>query len=181
MSEAVALGQFCSIGTDANIGVPAALVRYLYDPSVNNMASEQSANWDEKTYLEIAEGNKKTVTTGIYSEAMASMLNDVIKVCDVIRSEFCVGFSDGNKIFEAARDIISQGKHAIISFENVLDFEFSNKSGFDAPPNLSDMLLIFAGRSCLYLFVIDSDIVEYTNFTSLRVLALSKLSTTFIF
>ena len=119
MSEAVALGQFCSIGTDANIGVPAALVRYLYDPSVNNMASEQSANWDEKTYLEIAEGNKKTVTTGIYSEAMASMLNDVIKVCDVIRSEFFVGFSDGNKIFEAARDIISQGKHAIISFENV--------------------------------------------------------------
>ena len=119
MSEAIALGQFCSIGTDANIGVPAALVRYLYGPRADNIALGQSANWDEKTYLEKDEGNRKTATTGMYSEAIASMGIDVIKVRDVVGSEFCVGFSDGNRTFEAIRDIISQGKLAIISLENI--------------------------------------------------------------
>ena len=33
----------------------------------------------------------------------------VIKVRDEIGSEFCIGFGDGNRIFEAMRDKIFQG------------------------------------------------------------------------
>jgi hypothetical protein len=64
--------------------------------------------------------NIKPETAHMYLGAIASMGNDtVIKVRDVIGSEFCIGFRDGNRIFEAIRDLITQGKHVVVSFENV--------------------------------------------------------------
>ncbi len=64
--------------------------------------------------------NRNGGTTHVYSEAIASMGTDtVIKVRDEIGSEFCIGFRDGNRIFEAIRDKISQGMHVVVSFENV--------------------------------------------------------------
>lgn len=64
--------------------------------------------------------NRKAETARMYDGAIASMGSDIVlRVCDVVGSEFCVSFSDGNRTFEAIRDIISHGKNAIISFEDI--------------------------------------------------------------
>lgn len=55
MSEAKPVMQFCAIGTDANIGVPTALARYLHASRADQTTLGQSANWDEKTYLKQVE------------------------------------------------------------------------------------------------------------------------------
>jgi hypothetical protein len=112
--------QFCTIGTDANVGVPTALARYLYAPRADNIALEQSANWDEKTYLEKAEGNRKTETTGVYSEVIAGMgIKRLVCIRDVVGSELCISSSSGQKVFDNLLSAISQGNNVCISFENI--------------------------------------------------------------
>ena len=64
--------------------------------------------------------NRKAEAAICINGANASMSVDtVIKVRDMVGSEFCIGFRDGNRIFEAIRDSISHGKHAVISFESI--------------------------------------------------------------
>jgi hypothetical protein len=64
--------------------------------------------------------NIKPETAHMYLGAMATMGRDVvIEVSDVVRSSFCIGFRDGNNVFEKIRNQISQGKHVVVSFENV--------------------------------------------------------------
>ena len=64
--------------------------------------------------------NIKLETVHMYLGAIADMGRDiVIEVSDVVRSSFCIGFRDGNNVFEKIRSQISQGKHVVVSFENV--------------------------------------------------------------
>ena len=64
--------------------------------------------------------NIKPETAHMYLGAIANMGRDiVIEVSDVVRSSFCIGFRDGNSVFEKIRNQISQGKHVVVSFENV--------------------------------------------------------------
>ena len=64
--------------------------------------------------------NIKLDTASMYLGAIANMGMDiVIEVSDIVRSSFCVGFRDGNCVFEKIRNQISQGEHVVVSFENV--------------------------------------------------------------
>jgi hypothetical protein len=64
--------------------------------------------------------NIKPETAHMYLGAMTTIGRDVvIEVSDVVRSSFCVGFRDGNNVFEEIRNQISHGKHVVVSFENV--------------------------------------------------------------
>jgi hypothetical protein len=64
--------------------------------------------------------NIKPETAYIYLGAIANMGMDiVIEVSDVVNSSFCIGFRDGNSVFEKIRNQISQGKRVVVSFENV--------------------------------------------------------------
>jgi len=64
--------------------------------------------------------NIKPETAHMYLGAMANMGRDIfIEVSDVVRSSFCIGFRDGNSVFEKIRNQISHGKHVVVSFENV--------------------------------------------------------------
>lgn len=121
MSEAIDLGQFCSIGTDANIGVPAAPSRYLYGPCANNISLGQSAtNWDEKKYLETAEEDRKPETTGVYSEVIGDMgITKSVIIHDVVGSALCISSSSGQKVFDNLITVILQGYNVHISFENI--------------------------------------------------------------
>jgi hypothetical protein len=59
-------------------------------------------------------------TANRYSEAISYMHNRTfVKVRDVVGSEFCIGFRDGNRIFESIQDAILKGKHVVVSFENI--------------------------------------------------------------
>jgi hypothetical protein len=64
--------------------------------------------------------NIKPETVHMYLGAIADMGRDiVIEVSNVVRSSFCIGFRDGNNVFEKIRSQISQGNHVVVSFENV--------------------------------------------------------------
>lgn len=135
------------IGTDALIR-PLAWMQCFCGPDVDKVEDNPSATWNQASfslaqaievmpdqppythpwattfetklpYLRPPE-NRKTETTYMYRGATANMGMDiVIEVCDVVRSNFCIGFRDGNRIFEKLRDMISQEKHVTVSFENV--------------------------------------------------------------
>lgn len=66
------------------------------------------------------EKSVKYYTICPYPDSIAqSEVDIVIDVCDVIESNFCIGFRDGNKLFEKIIEFISLGKHVVVSFENV--------------------------------------------------------------
>jgi len=116
----MSMAQYCIIGTDAKIGMPAALARYIDALRADIDALEQSANWNEKAYLEKAETDKKTETTGIYNEAVADMgTTKTVCIRDVVGSELCISSSSGQRVFNSLLSAVSQGYNVCISFENI--------------------------------------------------------------
>jgi hypothetical protein len=64
--------------------------------------------------------NIKSWTSHMYGGAIAGMhAEKVINIRDVVGSEFCIGFGDGNRLFKEIRDGLAQGNHVEISFENI--------------------------------------------------------------
>ena len=84
---------------------------------------EQTLLWGT-TFAEFIETawpkSRKPMTACMYRGAIADMgIDIIIEVYNVVKSEFCIGFRDGNRIFEEIRDTISQGNRAVVSFKNI--------------------------------------------------------------
>jgi hypothetical protein len=92
----------CAVDVSSNIGV-SWIVPYEYH-SLGSVIPQ----------------SRKTGTVYTANGATANMkVETVIRVRDVIGSEFCISFRDGQRIFELIRDTISKGKRVTISFENI--------------------------------------------------------------
>jgi hypothetical protein len=141
--QAVYSGTYGTIGIDAKVlGLAAAFyglpnqekqsVNWIGPSSLPAVLSEEvviglsdvvyqvGLESDERWSCSTLPENRNGGTTHVYSEAIASMgIESVINVRDEIGSEFCIGFRDGNRIFEAIRNKISQRVHVVVSFENV--------------------------------------------------------------
>jgi hypothetical protein len=84
------------------------------------MMPGQSTNWDEKTYLEKAEGNRKTETSCMYSKDIADMgITRYFCVRDLVKSGGCVSFQNGQNVYDALRSAISHGNEVCLSFESI--------------------------------------------------------------
>jgi hypothetical protein len=148
-AQAAQVGALCGIRTDAKIlgltqwscfqGLELDLRKFgdshaiecngeLFSSAANVMESIPSQSprglhlemaFADMTYSTYTK-NIKPETTYMYHGAIADMgRNIVIEVSDVVSSSFCIGFRDGNSVFEKIRNQISQGKHVVVSFENV--------------------------------------------------------------
>lgn len=117
MSEVQVVPVSNYIGTDANIRKPTVQVHCLLGLETDNAVSMRSITWMRVPCSDVRIGQ---VNVGFHWGIRDLCLqNTVIKVHDVVGSEFCIGFRDGHKIFETITYMISQGRHVEISFENI--------------------------------------------------------------
>jgi len=120
LSEVQVVPVCNDIGTDAKVRGPTVQVHCLQGIETDNAVSKRSINWIG--VLPCADVRLGRVNVGFHWGIAFEDLyphNAVIKVRDVVGSEFCIGFIDGHRIFETIIDMISQGRHVEISFENI--------------------------------------------------------------
>jgi len=58
-------------------------------------------------------------THSIYMASSHTLEEVTIRVRELVESEFCIGFREGQRIFESIYDAISKGKHVVVLIENI--------------------------------------------------------------